>query len=312
MKIVYKDSIAEGFIKTVDKMKNSLDKKYDADEIRKDTKNIIIDSNRKLIDKLMIYWFVCSDWWANGNLSGTCNLRPGTEKIDDFNTFLGDILRKSEAEQIEYLHKNIDFSVYFDSNNTIIIEVPLTPSAFPINTIEFSGNTIFSYLNKAEKSFNEYLKYPVKLKVKLMHCQTQFAFRNKCITYIKFNQSVLIKNIVNFFTERVSNPETLELYPYLELRVMNRVEDSDLSELFKLGDKVKFHSVLLKTTETFLNRRFGISTGSICPPGVMAKLETLDGIENLLHDNTCIITLSRVFKNNPKLAENIEGKENIE
>ena len=37
-------------LKTVDKMKDRLDKEYSADDIRKDTKNIIIDSNRALID----------------------------------------------------------------------------------------------------------------------------------------------------------------------------------------------------------------------------------------------------------------------
>ena len=69
MKITYinKGSISEGFIKTVDKMKDSLDKKYTADDIRKDAKNIIINSNRTLIDKLMLHWFVSADWWANNS-----------------------------------------------------------------------------------------------------------------------------------------------------------------------------------------------------------------------------------------------------
>ena len=78
MKITYinKDFISEGFIKTVDKMKDSLGKKYSADDIRKDAKNIIIESNRTLIDRLMLRWFVSADWWANNSvLSTTCNLR---------------------------------------------------------------------------------------------------------------------------------------------------------------------------------------------------------------------------------------------
>ena len=56
MKITYinKDSISEGFIKTVDKMKGSLDKKLTADDIRKETKKLLIGSilnNREFLSK---------------------------------------------------------------------------------------------------------------------------------------------------------------------------------------------------------------------------------------------------------------------
>ena len=56
MKITYinKDFISEGFIKTVDKMKSSLDKKLTADDIRKETKNLLINSilkNREFLSK---------------------------------------------------------------------------------------------------------------------------------------------------------------------------------------------------------------------------------------------------------------------
>ena len=314
MKITYinKDFISEGYIKTVDKMKDSLDKKYTADDIRKDAKNIIIKSNRTLIDKLMLHWFVCVDWWAsNYTLSATCNLRPGIQEPADYNLFAGNILGKTEDEQMEYLHKTVDFSIYFDESNTLIIEVPLTPGLFPTNTIQFSGNGIFAYLNKVEKSFNEHLKYPVKIKVRLETCDSWYAYNNKKITYISFNQNVSIKNFVNFFTERVVNPEILQVHPKLELEIINRVNDTDFSELYKLGDKVKFDHIKITVTERFSLKRFGVIAGSTYPPGVMAKLETLDGIENLLHDNSCTITISRLFKNNPKLAKNIEGKENI-
>ena len=314
MKITYinKGSISEGFIKTVDKMKDSLDKKYTADDIRKDAKNIIIESNRTLIDKLMLHWFVRADWWANNSaLSTTCNLRPGTQDAVDYNVFAGNILGKTEDEQMEYLHKAVDFSIYFDESNTLIIEVPLTSTSFPTNTIQFSGNSIFIYLNKIEKSFNEHLKYPVKIKVRLETCDTWYAYNNKRITYISFNQNVSIKNFVNFFTERVVNPEILQVHPKLELEIINRVNDTDFSELYKLGDKVKFDHIKITVTERFSLKRFGVTAGSTYHPEVMAKLETLDGIENLLHDNSCTITISRLFKNNPKLAKNIEGKENI-
>ena len=314
MKITYinKGSISEGFIKTVDKMKDSIDKKYTADDIRKDAKNIIINSNRTLIDKLMLHWFVCVDWWAsNYTLSATCNLRPGIQEPADYNLFAGNILGKTEDEQMEYLHKTVDFSIYFDESNTLIIEVPLTPGLFPTNTIQFSGNGIFAYLNKVEKSFNEHLKYPVKIKVRLETCDSWYAYDNKRITCISFNKNVSIKNFVNFFTERVVNPEILQAYPKIELVISNRVDDSNFSELYKLGDKVKFDHIKITVTERFSLKRFGVTAGSTYPPEVMAKLETLDGIENLLHDNSCIITISRLFKNNPKLAKNIEGKENI-
>lgn len=314
MKITYinKGSISEGFIKTVDKMKGSLDKKYSADDIRKDAKNIIIESNRTLIDKLMLHWFVRADWWAsNYTLSTTCNLRPGIQEPVDYNLFAGNILGKTEDEQMEYLHKTVDFSIYFDESNTLIIEVPLTPGLFPTNTIQFSGNGIFAYLNKVEKSFNEHLKYPVKIKVRLETCDSWYAYDNKRITCISFNKNVSIKNFVNFFTERVVNPEILQAYPKIELVISNRVDDSNFSELYKLGDKVKFGHIEINVTERFSLKRFGVTAGSTYPPGVMAKLETLDGIENLLHDNSCTITISRLFKNNPKLAKNIEGKENI-
>ena len=314
MKITYinKDFISEGYIKTVDKMKDSLGKRYSADDIRKDAKNIIIKSNRTLIDKLMLHWFVCVDWWAsNYTLSATCNLRPGIQEPVDYNLFAGNILGKTEDEQMEYLHKTVDFSIYFDESNTLIIEVPLTPGLFPTNTIQFSGNGIFAYLNKVEKSFNEHLKYPVKIKVRLETCDSWYAYNNKKITYISFNQNVSIKNFVNFFTERVVNPEILQVHPKLELEIINRVNDTDFSELYKLGDKVKFGHIEINVTERFSLKRFGVTAGSTYPPGVMAKLETLDGIENLLHDNSCTITISRLFKNNPKLAKNIEGKENI-
>ena len=314
MKITYinKDFISEGYIKTVDKMKDSLGKRYSADDIRKDAKNIIIKSNRTLIDKLMLHWFVCVDWWAsNYTLSATCNLRPGIQEPVDYNLFAGNILGKTEDEQMEYLHKTVDFSIYFDESNTLIIEVPLTPGLFPTNTIQFSGNGIFVYLNKVEKSFNEHLKYPVKIKVRLETCDSWYAYDNKRITCISFNKNVSIKNFVNFFTERVVNPEILQAYPKIELVISNRVDDSNFSELYKLGDKVKFGHIEINVTERFSLKRFGVTAGSTYPPGVMAKLETLDGIENLLHDNSCTITISRVFKNNPKLAKNIEGKENI-
>ena len=314
MKITYinKGSISEGFIKTVDKMKDSLGKKYTADDIRKDAKNIIINSNRALIDKLMRHWFVCVDWWAsNYTLSTACNLRPGIQEPVDYNLFAGNILGKTEDEQMEYLHKTVDFSIYFDESNTLIIEVPLTPGLFPTNTIQFSGNGIFAYLNKVEKSFNEHLKYPVKIKVRLETCDSWYAYDNKRITCISFNKNVSIKNFVNFFTERVVNPEILQAYPKIELVISNRVDDSNFSELYKLGDKVKFGHIEINVTERFSLKRFGVTAGSTYPPGVMAKLETLDGIENLLHDNSCTITISRLFKNNPKLAKNIEGKENI-
>ena len=314
MKITYinNGSISEGFIKTVDKMKGSLDKKYTADDIRKDAKNIIIKSNRTLIDKLMLHWFVCVDWWAsNYTLSATCNLRPGIQEPADYNLFAGNILGKTEDEQMEYLHKTVDFSIYFDESNTLIIEVPLTPGLFPTNTIQFSGNGIFAYLNKVEKSFNEHLKYPVKIKVRLETCDSWYAYDNKRITCISFNKNVSIKNFVNFFTERVVNPEILQAYPKIELVISNRVDDSNFSELYKLGDKVKFGHIEINVTERFSLKRFGVTAGSTYPPGVMAKLETLDGIENLLHDNSCTITISRLFKNNPKLAKNIKGKENI-
>ena len=314
MKITYinNGSISEGFIKTVDKMKGSLDKKLTADDIRKDAKNIIIKSNRTLIDKLMLHWFVCVDWWAsNYTLSATCNLRPGIQEPADYNLFAGNILGKTEDEQMEYLHKTVDFSIYFDESNTLIIEVPLTPGLFPTNTIQFSGNGIFAYLNKVEKSFNEHLKYPVKIKVRLETCDSWYAYDNKRITCISFNKNVSIKNFVNFFTERVVNPEILQAYPKIELVISNRVDDSNFSELYKLGDKVKFGHIEINVTERFSLKRFGVTAGSTYPPEVMAKLETLDGIENLLHDNSCIITISRLFKNNPKLAKNIKGKENI-
>ena len=314
MKITYinKGSISEGFIKTVDKMKDSLGKKYTADDIRKDAKNIIIISNRALIDKLMLHWFVCVDWWAsNYTLSTACNLRPGIQEPVDYNLFAGNILGKTEDEQMEYLHKTVDFSIYFDESNTLIIEVPLTPGLFPTNTIQFSGNGIFAYLNKVEKSFNEHLKYPVKIKVRLETCDSWYAYDNKRITCISFNKNVSIKNFVNFFTERVVNPEILQAYPKIELVISNRVDDSNFSELYKLGDKVKFGHIEINVTERFSLKRFGVTAGSTYPPGVMAKLETLDGIENLLHDNSCTITISRLFKNNPKFAKNIEGKENI-
>ena len=314
MKITYinNGSISEGFIKTVDKMKGSLDKKLTADDIRKDAKNIIIKSNRTLIDKLMLHWFVCVDWWAsNYTLSATCNLRPGIQEPADYNLFAGNILGKTEDEQMEYLHKTVDFSIYFDESNTLIIEVPLTPGLFPTNTIQFSGNGIFAYLNKVEKSFNEHLKYPVKIKVRLETCDSWYAYDNKRITCISFNKNVSIKNFVNFFTERVVNPEILQAYPKIELVISNRVDDSNFSELYKLGDKVKFGHIEINVTERFSLKRFGVTAGSTYPPGVMAKLETLDGIENLLHDNSCTITISRLFKNNPKLAKNIKGKENI-
>ena len=314
MKITYinNGSISEGFIKTVDKMKGSLDKKLTADDIRKDAKNIIIKSNRTLIDKLMLHWFVCVDWWAsNYTLSATCNLRPGIQEPADYNLFAGNILGKTEDEQMEYLHKTVDFSIYFDESNTLIIEVPLTPGLFPTNTIQFSGNGIFAYLNKVEKSLNEHLKYPVKIKVRLETCDSWYAYDNKRITCISFNKNVSIKNFVNFFTERVVNPEILQAYPKIELVISNRVDDSNFSELYKLGDKVKFGHIEINVTERFSLKRFGVTAGSTYPPGVMAKLETLDGIENLLHDNSCTITISRLFKNNPKLAKNIKGKENI-
>ena len=314
MKITYinKSFLSEGYIKTVDKMKGSLGKKYTADDIRKDAKNIIINSNRALIDKLMLHWFVCVDWWAsNYTLSTACNLRPGIQEPVDYNLFAGNILGKTEDEQMEYLHKTVDFSIYFDESNTLIIEVPLTPGLFPTNTIQFSGNGIFAYLNKVEKSFNEHLKYPVKIKVRLETCDSWYAYDNKRITCISFNKNVSIKNFVNFFTERVVNPEILQAYPKIELVISNRVDDSNFSELYKLGDKVKFGHIEINVTERFSLKRFGVTAGSTYPPGVMAKLETLDGIENLLHDNSCTITISRLFKNNPKLAKNIEGKENI-
>ena len=56
MKITYinKDSISEGFIKTVDKMKGSLDKKYTADDIRKEAKKILVEEileNKEFLSK---------------------------------------------------------------------------------------------------------------------------------------------------------------------------------------------------------------------------------------------------------------------
>ena len=56
MKITYinKDFISEGFIKTVDKMKDSLDKKLTADDIRKEAKKFIVESilkNREFLNK---------------------------------------------------------------------------------------------------------------------------------------------------------------------------------------------------------------------------------------------------------------------
>ena len=56
MKITYinNGSISEGFIKTVDKMKGSLDKKLTADDIRKETKKLLISSilnNREFLSK---------------------------------------------------------------------------------------------------------------------------------------------------------------------------------------------------------------------------------------------------------------------
>ena len=56
MKITYinKDFISEGFIKTVDKMKDSLGKKYTADDIRKEAKKFVIESilkNREFLNK---------------------------------------------------------------------------------------------------------------------------------------------------------------------------------------------------------------------------------------------------------------------
>ena len=56
MKITYinKDSISEGFIKTVDKMKASLDKKLTADDIRKEAKKFVVESilkNREFLNK---------------------------------------------------------------------------------------------------------------------------------------------------------------------------------------------------------------------------------------------------------------------
>ena len=56
MKITYinKDFISEGFIKTVDKMKDSLGKKYTADDIRKEAKKFVVESilkNREFLNK---------------------------------------------------------------------------------------------------------------------------------------------------------------------------------------------------------------------------------------------------------------------
>ena len=56
MKITYinKDFISEGFIKTVDKMKGSLDKKHTADDIRKEAKKILVESileDREFLNK---------------------------------------------------------------------------------------------------------------------------------------------------------------------------------------------------------------------------------------------------------------------
>ena len=56
MKITYinKDCISEGFIKTVDKMKDSLDKKLTADDIRKEAKKFVVESilkNREFLNK---------------------------------------------------------------------------------------------------------------------------------------------------------------------------------------------------------------------------------------------------------------------
>ena len=56
MKITYinKDYISEGFIKTVDKMKDSLGKKYTADDIRKEAKKFVVESilkNREFLNK---------------------------------------------------------------------------------------------------------------------------------------------------------------------------------------------------------------------------------------------------------------------
>ena len=51
MKFIRKHKLTESYIKTVDTMKAALNNKRTADDIRKDTKSIVLDSNRNLIDK---------------------------------------------------------------------------------------------------------------------------------------------------------------------------------------------------------------------------------------------------------------------
>lgn len=318
MKFIRKKyTLNENVFKSVDDIKADRANRQalTANDVSNLAKKNFIDSKKTLIEKLMLYWFVDSIWWVNSALSKECNLRPGTTAVKHFNMYLDNITEKSEQEQLKYLHSNIDYSVYFDADK-FTIEVPFEPSDNPINSIVFMGNSFFNYLDKIEKSFEEYLKIPVNLKIRLKDAHSPWLSVNK-IHYIEFNHSVAVDKLINFFSNRVVNLQDLN-YEYLELRILNRIDDTSFDELFKLGNYIKFRSVVFRITSSFATRRFKSNT----PPEVIPRedeepmpvlpIDNIDGVENLLRDTQdCYVTVSKIYKNNPDFMESIKGKKYI-
>ena len=312
MKFIRKRHINEGYFKSVDDIKTDKEnrKPYDANVLANDVTKILLKVRKGEIDKCMHLWFVSPDWWANSPVVSTCNLRPGTETMDDFLISSTNIYEQSDEEKIKYLYDKVNFSTRIE-NGKIIIEVPLRASDYPVNIICFHGNGLFTYLDNADKWMSRALKYPVKIKVRLEDAIVKASRRDR-IEGMTITQRVNIQKLVKFFKERVVNFQDLN-HPDFHLTIQNRIDDETLAPLFELGNYIKFNTIQFSITSTFISRRYHMPIFSLrFPEDAMPKLNDLDGIENLLKNpSTNKIRISSFYKRNPVFVENIEKLKNI-
>jgi len=309
MKFVRKH-INEGFFKSAEQIKQERSKKnkFSAEDVSKLAIKTLISSKKSVIDDLLCYFIIDGAPWynSNSNLAKTCNLRPGDTEIKDF-LYFDSIENKSKDEKENYIYNIANIKVY-PEGSYLIIELPLQCSSFPVNEIEFKGNTLFTYIDNIEKMFEKYLNIPVKVKVILQSSRHAAGIlrgtdKEHYITSIFINHQVDIKKFIKFLQRtNVSESSSPFIKNRFALVLSNFFTDKTFDKISEIGNYIKFDVVTLGVTSNMLSK---IENGS-----KEFKLKDISGVKNLLKDSDSKVYLSKIYWSNPDIAAST-GQEDI-
>lgn len=306
MKIKY---LKEDFRK-IDDLKASAERKLTADDVRVSAGEAMVDILRPDVEKILVEYFVTPRWWVQSTLANS-NLRPGNQVLYDYSAGSIGIHMRYYDEKIEYLHESFPYELTFKNNQIYLTLLLRTCDSAMFGKTSrgliFESNSVFTYLNMLDKEFNENFKYPVNITYKIKPGKDYLKGESDSLTDIKkiiIGKHINISDFANFFKTKLV--KDAKFSDDIELEIINRIDDTDLSKLFEIGDIVKFKNVSILVTDSYIARLKNKPMTNGYNP-VKPMLKNLEGIDNILNSTTGNIIISSFYLENKDFNNYIQN-----